>query len=118
MKPFDSLCCISRWPARNRFELYPRTLRQRLPRIRIRLADEDPDATLDLEAAFEQVYVEGRYSRRVRYDQPCKPKLSPEDQSWADERIAAFRTARPDLLGRWRRLFLQIGYALLRRDHV
>ncbi len=31
-EPFDSLCCVSRWPFRNRFELYPRRLRQRLPR--------------------------------------------------------------------------------------
>jgi hypothetical protein len=97
MKPFDSLCCISRWPLRNRFELYPRTRRQRLPRIKIPLADEDPDTTLDLQAAFEQVYVEGRSARRIRYEQKCKPKLSAEDQAWADERIAAFREARRDL---------------------
>ena len=64
LKPFDSLCCVSRWPARNRFELYPRTLRQRLPRIKIPLADEDPDTSLDLQAAFEQVYVDGRYWRQ------------------------------------------------------
>ena len=96
-KPFDSLCCINRWPLRNRFELYPRMLRQRLSRLRIPLADEDPDAILDLQAALEQVYAEGRYSRRIRYDQKCKPRLSPDDQNWAAEQIDAFRTARPDL---------------------
>jgi Protein of unknown function (DUF4058) len=36
-KPFDWLCCVSRWPCRNRYELYPRTLRQRLPHSRSRL---------------------------------------------------------------------------------
>ncbi len=91
LKPFDSLCCVSRWPARNRFELYLRTLRQRLPRLKVPLAEEDPDITLDLQAAFEQVYVDGRYWRRIRYDQKCKPRLSPQDQAWADERIAGFR---------------------------
>jgi uncharacterized protein DUF4058 len=96
-KPFDSLCCINRWPLRNRFELYPRTLRERLPRLRIPLADEDPDAILDLQAALEQVYAEGRYARRIRYDQKCKPHLSPDHQKWAAEQIATFRTARPDL---------------------
>lgn len=96
-KPFDSLCCVSRWPARNRFELYPRTLRQRLPRLKIPLAEEDSDTTLDLQAAFEQVYVDGRYWRRIRYDQKCKPRLSSQHQTWADERIAGFRTARPEL---------------------
>jgi hypothetical protein len=96
-KPFDSLCCVNRWPSRNCFELYPRTLRQRLPRLKVPLADEDPDTTLDLQAAFEQVYIEGRYWRRIRYDQKCKPRLSSKNQAWADERITAFRTARPDL---------------------
>jgi len=99
-KPFDSLCCVNRWPSRNRFELYPRTLRQRLPRLKIPLADEDPDTTLDLQAAFEQVYVDGRYWRRIRYDKKCEPRLSFQDQSWADERIAAFRTTRSDLFPR------------------
>jgi Protein of unknown function (DUF4058) len=96
-EPFDSLCCVSRWPFRNRFELYPRSLRQRLPRLRIPLADDDPDATLDVQAALEQVYEEGRYARRVRYHEKCQPRLKPEDQAWADERIAAFREARPDV---------------------
>jgi hypothetical protein len=82
---------------RNRFELYPRTLRQRLPRIRSPLADKDPDRTLDLQAAFEQVCVDGRYARRVRYDQRYKPKLSPDNQTWANEFTVAFRAARPDL---------------------
>jgi hypothetical protein len=95
LEPFEFLCCVSRWPYRNRFELYPRTLRQRLPRLRIPLADDDPDATLDVQAALEQVYTEGRYARRVRYDEKCQPRLSAEDQAWADERIAAFRAPRP-----------------------
>jgi hypothetical protein len=76
---------------RNRYELYARLLRERLPRLRIPLADDDPDATLDLQAALEQVYIDGRYGRRIRYDQPCEPPLSLDDQTWANERIAAFR---------------------------
>jgi hypothetical protein len=99
-KPFDSLCCVSRWPVRNRYELYPRQLRQRLPRLRIPLSEDDPDTTLDLQAAFEQVYVDGRYWRRVRYDQKCKPGLMSHDQKWADEQMASFRAARPDLFPR------------------
>jgi Protein of unknown function (DUF4058) len=96
LKPFDSLCCVNRWPARNRFELYPRTLRQRLPRVRIPLAPDDPDAILDVQAALEQVYNEGRYARRIRYDEKCQPRLSTKAQAWADERLAAFRAARAD----------------------
>jgi hypothetical protein len=96
LKPYDSLCCVSRWPARNRFELYPRRLRQRLPRLRIPLAEGDPDITLDLQAAVQQVYYEGRYWRRIRYHENCIPRLPSKDQAWAGERITAFRAARPD----------------------
>ncbi len=92
-EPYDSLCCVSRWPFRNRFELYPRTLRQRLPRLRIPLAEGDRDATLDVHDALEHAYAEGRYARRIRYDEKCRPRLSAADQAWADERIAAFRGA-------------------------
>ncbi len=94
LKPFDLLCCVSRWPQRNRFELYPRRLKERLPRLGIPLADGDPDVTLDLQSALEQVHVEGRYGRRVRYDLPCEPPLAPDDQAWAAECIAAFRADR------------------------
>jgi hypothetical protein len=99
-KPFDYLACVNRWPLRSRFELYPRALRQRLPRLKIPLADDDPDTTLDLLAALEQVYRDGRYARRIRYDEKCKPRLTPRDQAWALEQIAAFRASRPDLAPR------------------
>jgi len=98
LRPFDSLCCVSRWPHRNRYELYPPGLKQRLPRLAIPLVGEDPDVTLDVQAALEQVYSEGRYARRIRYDRPCDPPLTTDEQSWAGERIADFRSARPDLL--------------------
>lgn len=97
LKPFDSLCCVCRWPHRNRYELYPRELHERLPRLNIPLEHDDPDVVLDLQAAFEHVYIGGRYARRIRYDQPCDPSLTPKQQSWAEEQIRAFRLARPEL---------------------
>jgi hypothetical protein len=96
-QPYDYLACVSRWPRRNRYELYPRPLRRRLPRINIPLVDPDPDVRLDVQAALEQVYWEGRYMRRLRYDEPCDPPLAPDDQAWANDCFAAYRTARPDL---------------------
>jgi hypothetical protein len=100
IKPFDYLCCVSRWPLRNRFELYLRRLRQRLPRLKVPLADGDPDTTLDLQAALEQVYIDGRYYRRIRYDEKCKQRLAPQDQTWADQQMAAYRTAHPEFFAR------------------
>jgi hypothetical protein len=85
---YDYLICVNRAEGlRNRFRLYPRQLRQRLPRIRVPLADGDPDVVLDVQAVVAQTYEAGSYRERLRYDQPCVPPLPAEDQAWADELI-------------------------------
>jgi hypothetical protein len=94
---YDYLMCVSRWPNRKRFELYPCRLRDRLPHLQLPLADPDPDVSLDVQAALEQAYDDGSYMLRVRYDEPCEPPLESADQAWANERWAAYRTTRPDL---------------------
>jgi hypothetical protein len=94
---YDYLVCVSRWPFRNRYELYARSLREPLPRVALPLTDPDPDVVLDLQPALEQVYWEGRFMRRVHYDQPCQPPLSDADQQWATECWAAYRAAHPEL---------------------
>ncbi len=96
-RPFDYLVCVSRWPARHRFELYPCHLRDPLPMIGVPLADPDPDIPLSLQAALEHVYTNARYDLRVLYDEPCVPPLSPEDQEWATQRWTAYRREHPDL---------------------
>jgi hypothetical protein len=88
--PYSYLICVNRAEGRrDRFEWYPRQLRQRLPRIRVPLADGDPDVVLDVQAVLNQTYEAGSYRERLRYDQPCVPPLSSEDQAWADELIRA-----------------------------
>jgi Protein of unknown function (DUF4058) len=67
--------------------LYSRGLRQRLPRVRIPLAGDDPDAPLDVQAVLARTYEAGCYRDRLRYDAPCVPPLAPDDQAWADGRI-------------------------------
>lgn len=87
---YDYLICVNRAAGlRDRFRLYPRQLRQHLPRIRVPLADGDPDVVLDVQAVVAQTYEAGSYVERLRYDQPCVPSLSAEDQAWADEVIRA-----------------------------
>jgi hypothetical protein len=96
-RPFDYLVCVNRWPARNRFELYPCRLRDPLPTIGIPLAEGDPDAPLAIQPALEYVYNDADYLVRVLYDQPCVPPPSPADQEWASERWSAYRSAHPEL---------------------
>ncbi|MBX6314601.1 MAG: DUF4058 family protein [Isosphaeraceae bacterium] len=90
--PYDYLICVNRArPPRWDYELYPRRLRDRLPRIRIPLADDDPDIPLDLQAVLAQTYEAGEYRDRLRYDAPCVPPLAPEDQAWAEALLATAR---------------------------
>ena len=87
------LVCVNRWQKRNRYEVYPKSLLERLPRVQIPLVEPDTDVLLDIQAALEQVYAEGRYAKRVRYEQPCEPGLTLEDQAWANGRLQAFQAA-------------------------
>lgn len=80
-KPFEYLICINRWPARRRFEIFPCRLRDPLPVIGIPLADPDPDVPLAFQTALEQVYDDGSYMLRVKYDEPCVPSLAPRTRS-------------------------------------
>jgi hypothetical protein len=84
-EPFDYVACVNRWPKRNRYEVYACRLEQRLPRIAIPLADPDPDVRLDVQATLDQVYSDGRYRLRLRYDEPCEPPLDKARQQWAKQ---------------------------------
>jgi hypothetical protein len=69
---------------RDRFSLYPRLLRERLPRIRLPLAAPDPDIVLNIQAVLARTYDAGGYAERLNYAAPCVSPLTPEDQAWAD----------------------------------
>jgi len=86
--PYEYLVCINRaMGRRERFQLYPRQVRDRLPRIRLPLAAPDPDCVLDLQAVLARTYEAGGYAERLDYAAPCIPPLAPADQAWADALI-------------------------------
>lgn len=80
---YTYMTCVSRWPRRNRFELYPAGLRKPLPNVSIPLAAPDDDTILAVQETIQQVYNEGRYDRWLKYHEPCEPPLSADDQGWA-----------------------------------
>ncbi len=100
---FDYLIAINRSQGnqyeatRNRFELYPFSLRQRLPKFGLPLVAPDPDVVLDLQAALDRVYEEGSYMLRIQYDQPCVPSLSNEDHQWVLDNWTAYRVSQSHL---------------------
>ena len=69
---------------------YPLRLRDRLPRIQIPLRHGEPDAVLDLQAAFAAAYDRGPYDIRIDYTaDPPPPRLSPDDLDWIDALLKA-----------------------------
>jgi hypothetical protein len=97
---YDYLVSVNRASRlRRTFETYPRTVRDRLPRIAIPLHEPDADVQLDLQAAVDQTYRAGRYAERIDYTRPCEPPLSPEDQAWVDELIRRKRDPDPSGAG-------------------
>jgi hypothetical protein len=85
---YDYITCVNRSVGlRDAYELYLRRLSDRLPRIRIPLADNDPDVPLDLQAVVAQTFDAGSYLDRIDYTHPCEPPLSADDWSWAQALI-------------------------------
>jgi hypothetical protein len=84
----DYLACISLgWMHRKR-ELYPMSLRKRLPVLPIPLRKEEPRIDLDLQALINQTYVSGRYDD-LDYGAELDTPLEPEDAQWLSEILKA-----------------------------
>lgn len=81
---YDYLTCLHRAQTGPRFELWPVTLSQRLPRIAVPLDDSVPDVTLDLQAILDRTYDEGAFTRMIDYTQGPVPPLTTEEAVWAD----------------------------------
>jgi hypothetical protein len=43
--------------------------------------------SLEIQAVLAQTYDAGSYRECIDYSKPCVPRLQPEDQAWANERI-------------------------------
>jgi hypothetical protein len=81
---WDYLICLHRGGQGGRYEVWPNTLRQPLPGIRIPLLEGDPDVLLDLQMVFDRCYDAGPYHRRIDYRQDPPSPLEGEDAAWAD----------------------------------
>jgi hypothetical protein len=84
IRPWDYLVCVWR-PNQDDFEVYPISVRNRLPRIRLPLVSGDADSVLDLQAAFDQAYDAGPFPAQADYRATLTPPLSSEDDQWAVE---------------------------------
>jgi hypothetical protein len=80
---WDYLVCLRRWGQPERLTVWAFTLRQRLPRILVPLAGDDPDVVLDLQALFDRCYDAGAYARQIDYSSEPAVPLPSNDTVWA-----------------------------------
>ena len=59
------------------------------------LAGDDPDALLDLQAAFTTVYDRSGYDYSLDYRRPVEPPLSEADAAWVQERLSSLSPPSP-----------------------
>jgi hypothetical protein len=82
---------IGRAQRRDRAEVWPIRLQDRLPVIPVPLADDDPDARLDLQSLRDRVFEEAGWTADELYDWKLKPPLRGEDFVWARQLLARYR---------------------------
>ncbi len=80
---------VSRAEKRPKVEVWPAALEAPLPPVPVPLLPEDPDAALDLQAAFATIHDFYRYDRLVNYAGPPPGPLTPEQVAWIEERLRA-----------------------------
>ena len=78
----DYLACVSPGWKRNRRELYPMPLRQRLPVLPVPLRPREAPVPLDLQALVELAYAAGRYDD-LDYAAELDLPLPADDAAWA-----------------------------------
>lgn len=79
--------CVLRGGKRNQAELYRATYKERLPRIRIPLRENDRDAVLDVQELIDRAYEEGQYGLTIDYRTSPRPPLIGEDADWTNNML-------------------------------
>ncbi|MFN0051399.1 MAG: DUF4058 family protein [Planctomycetales bacterium] len=79
------LVCVRR-ATRRGADLFSAPLREPLPNIPIPLRATDGDVVLRLQPIFDDIYRKGRYDS-IDYSHLPSPRLSLDDQQWADDLV-------------------------------
>lgn len=93
LPPADYYAFVCRRYRRPNAEVYPWSLRHRLPPIPVPLAGRDPDVVLDLQAVLNTVYDRARYDYLLDYKRPVEPPLNEADAAWAQSLLGALKPA-------------------------
>jgi hypothetical protein len=89
LPPSDYHILVSRSHERPAADLYPFSIRDRIPNFSIPLRLDELEPTLDLQILVDQVYQRGRYDLAIDYSQPTQPRLNSEDKIWASSLLTS-----------------------------
>jgi Protein of unknown function (DUF4058) len=78
------MVCVRRATRREKAEVYPLPLWERLPGVKIPLRPDDADVLLDLQALIDQCYRNGAYEGTLDYSAEPDPPLIRVEKEWAD----------------------------------
>jgi len=74
-------------------DVWPASLRDRLPTIGVPLRDDADDVPLDLQLMLDRVWTDGGYADLIDYDRtPPPPALDGADARWAAEQVQRWRS--------------------------
>lgn len=85
----DYCVFVSRGGQRPRAQVFEWELSRRLPPVPIPLANGDPDAMVDLQAALNAVYDKTGYDYSLEYDEPLNLRLRSDVSQWIEQVCAA-----------------------------
>jgi Protein of unknown function (DUF4058) len=90
----DYCVFLHRTRRRSKVEVYEWTVRDPLPTVPVPLADGDPDAMINLQAAFTEVYQDARYDLELPYNRALSPTPRRKDAAWLKTTLSRWRTKR------------------------
>jgi Protein of unknown function (DUF4058) len=85
LPPWRYLVGVSRPPKRQ--AVYPIVMHKSLPKIRVPLANGDPDVILDLQAAFALAWEKGPYPMLLNYDGPPPGQMTDDEIAWCQQQL-------------------------------
>jgi hypothetical protein len=81
---FDYHVCVTSRDKQSVSYVAPILMEQPLPIIPIPLTEDLPPLPANFQELFARTYDAALYARRLHYDEPCDPPLTPEQRAWAE----------------------------------
>jgi hypothetical protein len=78
---------VNRAAERKQVEIWPVAVEHPLPTVPVPLLPEDPEVSLDLQAALTTVYNIIKYDRLIDYSGPPPGPMAPDQLAWIDRRL-------------------------------